>query len=166
MQAGIGEAAEDLAQPEHELIDLHRPQRGEVVGIDLAHGHLGQPGGDQLHGPLEQLRGALDADVIAVVECLVDYVRGVPHPRADLARTVGKLHLQIEVAVAVGPKLLFGNDKDLVDGLLMTELIHIAARHEKSFRGGETNDAKPAILPAAALLHKGEALSHTKCECS
>ena len=94
---------------------------------------LCKPRGDQLHGPLEQLRRALDADVVAVLERLVDRLRGVPHPRADLAGAVGKLHLQIEVAVAIGPKLLLRDDKNLIDGLLMAQLIHEPARHSVSF---------------------------------
>ena len=102
LQGRIGQAAEDLAQAEHELVDLDGPQGSEVVGVDLVPRNLGEPGHDQLHGALEQLRRAFHADVIAVFEGLVDRFRGVPHPRPDLARPIGEFHLQVEIAVAVG----------------------------------------------------------------
>ena len=81
LQARIGEAAEDLAQPHHQLIDLDGPEGEEIIGIYLARIDLGQSRGDQLDRPLEQLRGPFDADIVAVLEGVVDRVGGVPHPR-------------------------------------------------------------------------------------
>ncbi len=136
LQGRLGQAAEDLAQPEHELVDLDGPQGGEVVGIDLVAGNLGQPRDDQLHGALEQLRRALRADVVAVLEGLVDRLRGVPHARPDLAGPIGEFHLQVKVAVAIGTQLLLGDHENLVDGILGTQLIDVLARHREPFRRG------------------------------
>ena len=92
--------------------------------------------GDQLHGPLEQLRGPFDADVVAVLEGLVDRLRGVPHPGADRAGAVGQIDLQVEVAVAIRAQLLIGGEEDLVDRLLMAELVDITARHRRGVPRG------------------------------
>ena len=35
LQGRVGQAAEDLAQPQHELVDVDGRQGGEIVGIDL-----------------------------------------------------------------------------------------------------------------------------------
>jgi hypothetical protein len=52
---------------------------------------------------------------VTVVERLELEVGSVPHATRNRAGSVGEFHLQVELAVAIGPQLLPRREKHLVD---------------------------------------------------
>ncbi len=78
---------------------------------------------------MEDLGLAPDPEVVAGLERASQILGRVPEPRADAAGLVAKLQLQIKIALAVGPELLVGDQKHLVDRIAMGQLVHVAAAH-------------------------------------
>ena len=99
----------DCSDEEIGLVDFVRPGAADRVG-------------DELHVALEELRVAVDLHVVAVLERAVVVLAGVPQPGGDRAAAVGKLQLQIEVAVAVGAQLLIGGQKHLAHLFVVAKL--------------------------------------------
>ena len=121
-RVGIGDLAQVGRQPADQLVDHLGVEVQKILGVDRARLGAADAGGDQLDRALEQLRGAFDADVVAVLEAAKVVLAGVPHPGADRAAAIRQVDLQVEVAVAIGPQLFFGGQKDLIDRLLMSQL--------------------------------------------
>ena len=68
---------------------------------------------------------------------------GVPEPGADAAGLVAELELEVEIALAVGPELLVGDQVGLVDRIPMGKLVHVAAAHAAD-RFGERESGRGA----------------------
>src|SRR5262249_30879593 len=84
---------------------------------------------DDLQGALEELDLALDVDEIAHLEGAEQVLGRVPQPGIDDARAVSQVRLQVQVAVAVGPELLVGDQEHFLDGVPVGQLLDVAPRH-------------------------------------
>ena len=108
-------------------VDFVGPQHAEIDFVDFIRPCAADRAGDELHVALEQLRVAFDFYVVAVFERAVIVFAGVPQPGRDRPAAVGKLQLQVEVAVAVGPQLLLGGQENLADLLVVAKLANVTA---------------------------------------
>ena len=134
-EGGRFDAPQQLGQAFGVFVDL-----GGLADHEVPLVHFVRPGpadavDDQLHGALEQLGAAIHQDVVAVVEVLVVLFASIPQPRVDRTAAVGQLQLQVIVAVAVGPQVLIGGDKHLMDVFVMSKLRGVAARHGRGIGG-------------------------------
>ena len=84
---------------------------------------------------LEDLGLAPDVEVVAGLEGPGQPFAGVPEPGADAAGLVPELQVEVEVALAIGPELLVGDQEDLVDGVAVGQLIDVATAHAASSIG-------------------------------
>ena len=84
---------------------------------------------DDLQGALEELHLALDEQEVARLEGAKQVLAGVPEPGADGAGAVAQLELQIEIAVAIGPELLVGDEVDVLDAVPIGHLLHELSGH-------------------------------------
>ena len=125
----IAHPEQNLAQPRHQLGDVLRALRQEVLGLDLRGIDDLEVGEDDLQRPLEDLGLAADVQEIARLEQSGQALARVPEPGADGARLVAELEVEIEVALAIGPELLVGDQERLVDRVAMDELIDVATSH-------------------------------------
>ena len=91
-----------------------------------------QPLGNHLQSAVVELGRGLHTHVFAVVKTAVHLVVGVPQHGGHRAGAVGQTQLQIEIPVAVGAKLLVGDQKHLIHGLVFAQLIDEATCHVES----------------------------------
>ena len=95
-------------------------------------------GEDDLERPLKNLGLAPDVQEVARLERASQVLGRVPEPGADAAGLVAQLQVQIEVALAIGPELLVGDQKRLVDRVAMGQLVHVTAGHAANRFGERT----------------------------
>ena len=126
-QLGRADRAQDLGQPRGHAVDLVGPQHEEIGFVDFVRPGAADRVGDQLHVALEELRVAVDLHVVAVLERAVVVLAGVPEPGGDRAAAVGKLQLQIEIAVAIRAELLIGGQKHLAHLFVVAKLADITS---------------------------------------
>jgi hypothetical protein len=138
-QEALGQCSQvrlaDLPQGVPHFLQQHADVLGrvrqEVGQLDRARLNLLQSGQDDLQGPLEKLDLAAGADEVADVEGAEQRLAGVPEPGVDHPGAVAEVDLDIEVAVAVGPQLLVGDEVNIFDGLAVGQLGHIPSGHER-----------------------------------
>ena len=95
---------------------------------------------DDLERALEDLGLAPDVEVVARLERAGQALAGVPEPGADAAGLVAELQVEVEVALAVGPELLVGDEVGLVDRISVRKLVHVAAGHAGDRFGARRNE--------------------------
>ena len=116
-------------QPSQELGDVLRALRQEIFGLDLRRIDDFQMIEDDLQRSLEDLGLAPHVQEITGLEQSGQALRRVPEPRADGARLVAELEVEIEIALAIGSKLFVSDEKRIVDRIAIDELINVAAGH-------------------------------------
>jgi len=82
-----------------------------------------------LERALEDLGLPPDPQIVAGLERPGELLGGVPESRPHAPGLVAELELEIEVALAVGPKLLVGDQERLVDRISVGELIYVTTSH-------------------------------------
>ncbi len=121
-QLGHLDRPQDFGQPGGHAVDLIAAEDEEIGFVDFVGPGAADRARDELHVALEELRVALDVHVVAVFERAVVVLAGIPQPGCDRPAAVGKLQLQVEVAVAVWPQLLIGSQEHLADLFVVAEL--------------------------------------------
>ena len=116
-------------EPNDQPIEFGRRERHEVGFVDFFRIRFADLRNDQLQLALEELRVAFDANVVTIFKAAVLMIAGVPHPPGDAAGPVGKVDLQVEVAVLVRPELLLRGEKRLVDLIGRPKLLNETTRH-------------------------------------
>ena len=111
----VAHRQQQLAEPGHQLGDVLRALGQEVLGLDPVRIEHVDVREDDLERALEDLGLAPDVQVVARLERPGQLLGGVPEPGADAAGLVAELELEVEVALAVGPELLVGDQEGLVD---------------------------------------------------
>ena len=105
----------------------------EVVGVELGRVRRLDVREDDLHLALVVLGLPADGDVRVRGQAVGLILADVPHQAADLPGPVAQLREQVQVAVAVAAQLLVGQQIDLVDGLVMSQIGHrLTARHRQT----------------------------------
>jgi hypothetical protein len=99
--------------------------RQEVGQVDLLRLDLLQVRQDHLQRALEELHLALDQQEVADLEGAEQVLAGVPQPGVHRAGAVAHVHLQVQVAVAVGAQLLVDDEVHLLDRLAVGQLLHV-----------------------------------------
>ncbi len=101
-QVEVLHRSQQFGQSQGQPIDVGGGEGHEVGEIDFFRAGFADAGGDQLQAALVDLRGAFDVHQVAIFEGAMVGVGGVPHAGGDGAGAIGKFHLQIQIAVAVG----------------------------------------------------------------
>ena len=143
----VAHRQQHLAEPGHQLGDVLRALGQEILGLDPVWVEDVDVGEDDLERPLEDLGLAADVEVIAGLERPGQLFGGVPEPGADAAGLVSQLELKVEVALAVGPELLVGDQVGLVDRISMGKLVHVAAAHAANRFGARGTERSRAHGP-------------------
>ena len=89
----VAHPEQHLAQPGHQLGDVLRALRQEILGLDLRGIDDLEVGEDDLERPLEDLGLAPDVQEVARLERPGQALGRVPEPRADGARLVAQLEV-------------------------------------------------------------------------
>ena len=115
----VAHRQQHFAQPRHQLGDVLGALGQEIFRLDPTRIEHVEMGENDLERSLEDLGLAAHAQEIAGLERPRQLFGGVPEPGADAACLVAQLELEVKIALAVGSKLLVGNQVRLVDRVTM-----------------------------------------------
>src|SRR5205807_2003697 len=82
---------------------------------------------DHLKLAVIDLGRASHAKIVARFDRVENVVAGVPQHAGERAGLIRQAKLQVQIAIAIGTKLLIGDEKNLVDVFAFTQLIDVAA---------------------------------------
>ena len=156
---------QDRTQTVEQLVNVVigvRQKIGQVDFFGLEAVDLGQ---DHLQRALKQLNLPAHRDEVAHFEGAEEMLTRVPEPGRQRAGAIAQLHLQIQVAVAVGSHLLVGDEEDLLDIVAVGQLLNHSPTHAVAstyvFHRSRTREAaNPGLGAPFPLLYT---LRHKVC---
>ena len=125
----ILDAEQNFPDAIQQLLDVGSRLKLEVFGVDSLCRLLLDARDNDLQAALKELNFAFDLHVVARVETRAVLLDDVPHQAADRPRTIAKLREQIQVRVAVGPQLLFGQQVNFLNRVTVLEVADELSRH-------------------------------------
>ena len=128
-EVGVAHRQQQLAEPGGQLADVLRALRQEVGGLDAGGVEDSMCERMTCSDPWKIWALPRTLEVVARLERPGQLLGGVPEPGADGAGLVAEVEVQVQVALAVGPELLVGDEVDLVDRVAVGQLVDVAASH-------------------------------------